>query len=239
MRKVSVGIVGGLGPETTAEFYLAIVKRFRENCDSYPSITMDNVPFPFHLEKDIIQESRNEEKLLPFLKESIRRLDRSRVSFIVVPCNTVHIFLKELEEESSVPVIDIIKETVNFVDSNRYKRIGLLATKKTVDSRLYENPLIGIGVETILPTEGEQTEISEIIVRILENKAGRTEEDALNSIISRLAERGAEAALLGCTDLQLILKRNKSKIPLIDSMEILKESTFERLLRGEMCQKSS
>ena len=100
----AVGIVGGLGPETTAEFYLNLIKKFRQNCDTYPLITIDNVDFPFYLEKEIIEESVNEEKILPFLKESIRRLNKVGSDFIVIPCNTVHIFIDELRKESSVKI---------------------------------------------------------------------------------------------------------------------------------------
>ena len=221
--------MGGLGPETTSKFYLDLIDKSRKFCKSYPRVIIDSISFPFSLEEEIIFKSKNEYKILPALKDSIRRLNQARVDFIVIPCNTLHIFLKELEKDSSVPILDIVQETLKFIKNIGYKKIGLLATGKTVDSKLYEIPLDANNIETILPTKNEQLKISKAIVKILKNNIGRTEKEELNSIIRHLAKRNAEAILLDCTDLQLVLKQNKFKIPLIDSMEIIEKSTFKRL----------
>src|SRR3989344_8382167 len=112
----AVGIVGGLGPETTSEFYLDLIRKFRENTDTYPKIIIDNLSFPFYLEEEIIIKSTNEQKILPFLKESISRLNKAGSDFIVIPCNTVHIFIDELRKESLVPIMSIIDETIKFLE---------------------------------------------------------------------------------------------------------------------------
>ncbi|MBI2579248.1 MAG: amino acid racemase [Candidatus Aenigmarchaeota archaeon] len=224
----SVGIVGGLGPETTAEFYLELIKKFRNNGDSYPSIIIDNVPFPFHLERDIIQNSVNEGRLLPFLKESIKRLNYSRVDFIAIPCNTVHIFIDELRKESRAPILSIIDETISAVKENNLEKVGLLATAKTIESKLYEIPVENNGIKVILPEKDEQEEISRIIVQILENRVSDDDINTMEAVIRNLKGRGSEAIVLGCTDLQLVLK-NDFGVQIIDSMEILLESVYHQM----------
>jgi len=231
MKKRSVGIVGGLGPKTTSEFYLEIIKKFRNNCDSYPSIIIDNVSFPFYLEKNIIQKSRNEELLLPFLKESIRRLNKVQVDFIVIPCNTVHIFIDRLRKESSAPILSIIDETIKTIKEKNYKKVGILATTKTIDSKLYENPMRENNIQSILPTKNEQKEVAKIIFKILENNVSEKEGSSLRKIIEKLILGGSKTIVLGCTDLQLIVKEKDYNIEIIDSMKVLLDSTFNKMIK--------
>jgi len=228
-----VGIIGGMGPETSSKFYLDIIERSRKNCNSYPAIITDSISVPFSLEKDLIQESKNENRLLPLLKGSIKRLNKLGIDFIVIPCNTAHIFINELKKESKVPVVSIIEETVKIVKKRGFRNVGLLATKKTVDSKLYENILIENGIDVILPTEEEQKNISRIIIRILRNKAYKEEKKILKKIIENLIKRGSEAIILGCTDLQIILTKDEFEVELLDSMKILAESTFQRIVDFE------
>jgi len=233
MKKKTVGIVGGLGPETTSEFYLNIIQKFRKNCNSYPSIMIDNVSFPFYLEKDIIQESRNEDRLLPFLKESIKRLNKTRVDFIVIPCNTVHIFIDELRKESSAPILSIIDETIKTIKEKNYKKVGILATAKTIDSKVYENPMRENNIQVILPTDNEQEEVARIIVKILKNNISEKEKGLLKEIIEKLILRGSETIVLGCTDLQLLIKQEDFDIEIIDTFEVLIDCTFKKMIKGD------
>ena len=226
------GIVGGLSPETTSEFYLSLIECSRKFCKSYPKIIIDNLSFPFSLEEEIIFKSRNEQKILPALIESVKRLNKVGVDFIVIPCNTVHIFIEDLRKISAVPIVSIIDETVNFLKRNKFKKVGLLSTTKTVDSKLYEIPLTKEEIYVLLPTKKEQKNISKIIIKILGNNIRKTDKRMLEEIIMRLKEKGAEAIILGCTDLQLILKQNNLQIQFIDSLEILMKATFERI-KGE------
>jgi aspartate racemase len=225
----TVGIIGGLGPETTSEFYLNLIKDCRIYCNRYPSVVIDSLSLSFSLEKDIVRYSKNEEKLLPLLKESVKRLNRAKVDFIVIPCNTVHVFIEELRRCSSVPIISIVDETSNLVKKRGYKKVGLLATTKTVDTKLYENSSKTYGINILLPTKREQDKISSIIIKILKCNISDKDKKILESIINSLVQRGAEAIILGCTDLQLILTQNQFKIELLDSMKILVQSTFNIL----------
>jgi len=219
-----------LGPETTSEFYLNLIKKSRKYCSAYPSILIDNISFPFCLEKEIISDSRNEEKLLPILKESMLRLNRAGADLIAIPCNTVHIFIEELRRVSHAPIISIIDETVKYAKQRNYKKLGLLATTKTIQYKLYQKPLVENGIKVILPRE--QKKISEIIVRILRNSTEKSDKIFLNNIIKKLEQNGCEAVVLGCTDLQLLLKQEKYSIELLDTLEILAQSVFEKI-RGD------
>ena len=199
-------------------------------CDSYPSIIIDSISFPFSLEEEIVQESKNENKILPILKESIARFNKIGVNIIVIPCNTVHIFIEDLRKVSDVPIINIIDETIKRVKDGNYRNVGLLASKKTIDSKLYENPMKKNGINVILPTSKEQNELSKIIVETIRNKLAKNRKNVIKRIIKNLIKRGSEVVILGCTDLQIILNKHEADVELLDSFEILLESTFQRII---------
>lgn len=166
------------------------------------------------------------------MEESIRRFNGAGTDFIVIPCNTVHIFIEKLQKISVVPIISIINETVKYAKQKNYKKVGLLATTKTIQYELYQKPLAEEGISILLPKEIDQEKISKIIIRILRNSAEKSDKIILNNIIKNLEQKGCEAVILGCTDLQLIAKQ-KFSIELIDTMKILADSVFEKFSIGD------
>ena len=228
----TIGIIGGLGPETTAEFYLNLIESARTHCSRYPSIIIDSLSFPFSLERDIIQHSKNEEKLLPALKSSVERLNRAGADFIAIPCNTVHVFIGELRDYSQVPIISIIDETLAAANKRHYERVGLLATTKTIDARLYDMASKKYKIDVIAPTNAEQNGISRTITKILECDTSDKDKELVKSVVDSLEQRGAEAVILGCTDLQLILKQKDVGVELIDSMKTLADAVFKRCVNN-------
>lgn len=228
-REKGFGVVGGLGPETTSEFYLALAKKARQHSSSNPSILIDSVPVPFSLESRIIQGTNAESNLLPLLLRSVRRLNRAGVDFIVIPCNTAHIFIDKLRRASAAPIISIVELTAEKIDALHLKRIGLLATSKTVFSKLYDAPLASRGITIIKPTGAEQKDVSSIITKILEESAGQKEKKRLLDIAKSLQKRGAQAIVLACTDLGLLIRPEDIKLPLLDTTEILLEATFDKM----------
>lgn len=229
MNKI-VGIIGGLGPETTSEFYLYLINKFRKTHDYYPSILIDNVSFQFELEKEIIVESKNEEILVPNILESIDRLNKAGVDFVVMPCNTMHIFIENFRDRSKVPFLSIIDETAKMIKNRGFREIGLLATTKTVESGMYEDVLRKENLNIILPTKKEQDKISNIEIKILRNNVSAKDTTEMRNIIRKLIRRGSEAIILGCIDFQLVIDQKSIEIEIFDSMKILAEATYEYLV---------
>jgi len=223
----TAGIIGGLGPATTAKFYEALVKKCRQKCDSYPPVIIDSVSFPFALEKEVVLNSYSERAMLPYLINSITRLNNSGADFIAIPCNTIHVFIEHLREVSPAPVLSIIEETIGFIKNAGLRKVGVLSTANTLESELYSSPLRAVGVRTILPTTAQQTCISGIIYRAVRNETVGTDVKILNGIINDMTNRGAESVVMGCTDLQLLLNTKNGTI--IDSMSVLLDSVFNEM----------
>ncbi len=217
-RLNAIGIVGGLGPEATARAYICLSNYFREKRLN-PEITIDNAAIPTGLEEEIILKSRNEGKLLPHLKKSIERLNRTDVSIIIVPCNTAHLFIDELRKLSKARILSIIEATANEVRKKRIKAVGILATTKTTKSGLYQKHLKKEGVTCIVPYEKEQEALSNCILSILKKGNEERTKNTLLRIAGKLVDRGAKTIILACTDLSLAIRKDLPNC--IDSLEAL------------------
>src|SRR6056297_3529720 len=146
----TVGIVGGLGPDTTSEFYLEIIKRSGALItEAYPSILVYSVPVPFEVERNIVKYGTGEEDMLPVLEQGVQLLEKGGADFIVIPCNTVHIFHARLEALLKVPLMNILDVTAQACRLRDWRRVGVLGTGKTLEHRLYEDALERAGLEAV------------------------------------------------------------------------------------------
>ena len=223
-----IGIVGGLGPETGFLFALNLNNRIVDATNQQPDILVNNVPMSKELDERLINGEAAQETL-SILTESISTLNKADVDFIVIPCNSVHVFIDSLRRFSEKPVISIIEECAKECKRRKIKRAGLLASSTTVNEKLHEKELSKLGIRTVLPNKNEQEEISKVIIRILRNKAVDSDKIFLSGVIEGMAKDGAEAVILGCTDLQLLVK--DSSLPIIDTLKVLEDSTVNTFLK--------
>jgi aspartate racemase len=221
----TIGIIGGMGPEATAQFYLEMVRIFQRRFgakydDNYPETIIYNLPLP-----DVVEGKGDESKIILMLSATAKKLESVGADFLTIPCNTACRYLQYIEKQVSIPILNIIVETVKKVQSESYSKIGLLATKSTAESGMYSECFEKYGIKVILPTGEMQEEITGIIMEILGGKKGMKDRNRLNEIVKYLAKKGAEAIVLGCTDLPLLLKKCDREIILFDTLKILAEAT--------------
>lgn len=227
----TLGILGGVGPETTSKIYHSIIDLFRKNKkDNYPSIVIYNLPFPFVIENEAVIKGVNSHKMIPYLVEGAKILERSGADFGILPCNTLHKYIKEIRKAVKMPFLSILDETVSRLKSMGIENIGILATETTVKDKLYNDILKKNGVNFLYPTRTEQNNINKIIVEILNGKKNKLQEKKFKTICFSLQKMGAEAILLACTDLQIITSDINISIPIIDSTEILINASMRELI---------
>lgn len=222
-----IGIIGGLGPETTAHFCLEIIKQSEDRgASSRPSLLMWNVPLPLEIEHDLIMHSKGEERYIPLLVEAAQRLENSGADFLVMPCNSLHIFIEQIKDSVSIPMLSIIEIACEHLKEQHVQSVGILATTTTVRAEMFQQALNAMGIESVLPSNSDQKLLSQIILQIIEGKSGQAERKELEEIILRM---GVETVLLACTDLQLLLHKIK-KIQIIDTMHLLAEAVVKESL---------
>ncbi len=224
-----LGIVGGLGPETSSKFYLALNFKFRKLKGIQPNLVLENVPVSKSIEESIIH-GRNSCAYLSLLKKAIQHLQRSKVDFIVIPCNSVHVFIEDLRKISSIPILSIIEETARRCQEFGVKKIGLFASQETVNKGLFDNVFKKSEIQVITPQDRDQITINQIIIKIIEQKLTPTDKQQLQQIIIELQNQGSDAIILGCTDLSLVANSLVCKIPVFDTCKILEDACIRNMI---------
>lgn len=219
-----LGILGGLGPMSTFRFCELLTAHTRAESDSdhIDMIVSSRATTPDRT--DFILGRSNKDPL-PVMLEELGRLERAGVDLVVIPCNTAHYFYKGLQKESRVPIINIIEETVSFLQKGNVRRIGLLATEGTVKSGAYAEACRKAEIECLVPTDKEQNVISDIIYQsIKQNKPADLR--SFLAIAESLQKRGCEKLVLGCTELSLLDLSGSHRNLFVDSLDVLAYKTI-------------
>lgn len=144
---------------------------------------------------------------------------------MVIACNTAHLLAPAIEERLGIRIVSLIEHTANEAKRRGITCLGILASPTTIRSKLYEQPLRSIGINVIVP-DSPQIEIVERAIRsVLAGMPPVKHRQALETVIDSLKQRGAEAILLGCTELSVLLPRQKPDR--LDPLHIITTKLFE------------
>lgn len=229
-----IGIIGGLGAETNCSFCLDLNNHIRKQLQKQPSLILENLPISIQAEQNIINGNSSTEHIV-LLAQAVQRLNSIPVDCIVIPCNTVHTFLPELRSISKIPILSIMEECVKECQQKKLTSLGLLATTKTIQEQLFQKECNKENITIILPNSAQQQDINQIILNIINQNTTPKDSTQMLKIIHTLKQQGAQAIILGCTDLSLLITQNLSPLPLIDTTEVLLCATINRILTPEVC----
>ena len=228
-----VGIIGGIGPESTIEYYRLIIASYREQIrdGSYPLIIINSI----NMKKIVGLIEANELALMTaYLVGELHRLARAGADFGVLAANTPHIVFDELARQSPIPLISIVEATCQKAQALGMKRVGLFGTRFTMQGRFYADMFSKVGMTLVLPNEEEQVYIHDKYMNELVPGIFLPEtRERLLEIVDRMKVREAiEGLILGGTELPLILRddSNKLNIPFLDTTRIHVNSIVARLL---------
>jgi len=226
------GLIGGIGPESTVEYYLQIVKRYREltGSKSYPDFLIKSV----NMSQILTYVSHgNHKDLVSFLKDKIIEIEKTNIDFTAIASNTPHIVFEALQKEVAIPLISIVEETCKKTKSYKLKKVALLGTFSTMTAGFYQNKAKEYGIEVITPSESQMNYvhdkyINELLFRDIkpETKKG------LLQIVNDLQEHeGIEGLILGGTELPLILDQDDFRgIKVIDTTKVHVEAIVNMML---------
>ena len=225
-----LGILGGLGPMSTAYFYEMITEHTLAKCDqdhidiviSSAATTPDRTSF-------IIGES-SESPLNRMISDAKKLVDFG-CDVIAIPCNTAHYFYDGLQEQISVPIINIIRETVKYCSALKTKKIGIMATDGTISTNTYQKIASEYGIECMIPSYDNQKKVMDVIYKCVK-QGKKADMSAFNEVSLELRSLGCERVILGCTELSLVKKQEKLGAYFIDALEVLTYRTIK------FCQKT-
>ena len=228
----TIGIIGGLGPESTVDYYKEIITAFNARYDemAYPEIIIYSVNIDEFMK---FVETKNWPGLSEWLLEKISSIHRAGAQFAVIASNTPHIVFDEIKSKSPIPLLSIVEETCNKAQEMDLKNVGLMGTKLTMEADFYKKPFISKGMSVVVPSEKEQQFIhhklfSEIELGIFKDS---TREELLAIAKRMVDEEGIDALILGCTELPLILTQSKYGIPFLNTTAIHCESIIKYCLQ--------
>lgn len=219
MKRKSIGVLGGMGPESTVLFYSALVTQCQQQYgatadEDYPEIYIYNLPIP-----DITTGTADKKALSKILIAGAQKIETWGADMLTIPCNSVELCFDEIKASIGIPCISMIEETVRSLNASGYTKIGLLGTNTTVQNNLYARYANKYDIAITYPDN--QLVIQKIIWNILSGKKLLADKKVLIETIDLFAKSGAEAVILGCTDLPILINQSDTEIPLINSLEIL------------------
>ena len=227
----TVGIIGGLGPETTSEFYLDIVFSCQKIDKNHrPSIIITSVPLPYVIEEDAISKNIGIERCLPFLINEAKRLEKAGADFIVMPCNSLHVFIEDIRNSVNIPVLSIVEETVRFLKKEKLGKVGIISTSATIKNKLYENAFKEDNIAYETPDDLQQAKLGKFILNLVTGQQNNKDREDLIKIVNDFEHKGVDCVILACTDLQLLIPQHPT-LKIFDTMKILADITVQEIIK--------
>jgi aspartate racemase len=224
----TIGLVGGMSWESTAEYYRIINQRVKHKAGGFHSakIVMISVDFD---EVERRQHRGEWPELTAMMIEAARSVERAGAELLLICTNTMHLMADDVEKSLGIPLLHIVDVTAAAVNARGFKTVGLLGTRFTMEQDFYKGRLREKhGLEVIVPEEKDR----EVIHAILYNELclgeiKETSKRAFQEIIARLEARGAQGIILGCTEIPLIVGQKDYEIPLFDTTTLHAEAAVD------------
>lgn len=226
----TIGILGGMSPESTVAYYEYLTRTYTERYGDYgyPPIVIYSVSFQPYVDWpaagrwDLVAEG---------LGAAAEKLEAAGADFILIATNTMHRVLDEVQARVTVPLLSLLEVVGEAVEERGWQRVGLLGTRFTMESDLYTRPLGERGIEVLVPDPEARSEVDRVIYEELVageiNPASRAR---FKEIVVSLEQAGAEGVILGCTEIPLLLRPQESALPLVDTTRVHAEAALEYAL---------
>ncbi len=229
----TVGIIGGLGPESTIEYYRRILAAYREQRPDAgnPSIVINSINMPKLLG---FMEAGELEKMAAYLTDEIHRLAEASCSFAVISANMPHIVFDQVQPQSPIPLISIVEATCEVARQMGFRKLVLFGTRFVMQGILYPKVFSREGIEVVAPAPEEQDYIHQVYFEELVKGIVLPEtRQKLLAILDRLhTEQKIQGLILGGTELSLIFRESEALgLPILDTTRIHVNSIVAELLR--------
>lgn len=219
----TIGIIGGMGPAATADLMMKIADMTEAECDQkhIPVLTHTNTSIPDRTAA-ILHGGADP---VPELTRSAKLLESMGADFLIVPCNTAHYFIPQVQPEVNIPILNMPVSTAKLLKKRGVSKAAILATDGTIQAGIYDKALKDEGVEPMYPDAEQQKMIMSLIYDYV--KAGITEFDKLpvqqiSDLCDDLRTKGAEALILACTELPVGFElMNLEKDDCMDATKVL------------------
>ncbi len=233
MPQKTIGLIGGMSWESSAEYYRIINERVRDRLGGLHSARCLMWSFDF-ADVESLQHAGRWDDATALMIDAARRLERGGADFVVICTNTMHRMADAVQAAISLPLLHIADPTAARIRAAGLRRVGLLGTAFTMEQDFYKGRLADRhGLDVLVPGDADRTEVHRVIYdELVQGRIEPTARQAYRAVIARLVDRGAEAIILGCTEIMLLVRPEDSAVPLFDTTAIHAEAAVEWALSG-------
>lgn len=230
----TIGLIGGMSWESTAEYYRIINETVKEKLGGFHSarIVMYSVDFS-DVEK--MQDLGQWDDAAGLLSEAARKIERAGADLGLICANTMHKVFDEVQKSVAIPFLHIADVTAREIQKLGLRKVGLLGTRYTMEQDFYKDRLQNkYHFKVIIPNQRERAAIHRILYsELCLGKIRKLSRDQFRRIIGRLVARGAEGVILGCTEIPLIVDKHDYRIPIFDTTELHAKAAVEYALQPQ------
>lgn len=222
-----MGILGGMGPAATADFYTKLIEATPASSDQeHLRVLIWADPTVPDRSAALVGEGPDP---TPALLRGAEQLKSAGADFFVTACNSAHAFLPRVWSEVDLPYLSIVEVTAKYVAAMKdATSVGVLGTDATLTAALYQRAVETLGLKVVVPSKQMQRTVMEAIYAVKAGTLGPPHRNALVSVARQLEEQGAGAIIAGCTEIPLALETSRLAVPLVDPARVLAAAVVEK-----------
>jgi len=230
-----IGLIGGMSWKSSAEYYRLINEGVRDRLGGLHSAQCLMWSFDF-ADIEILQRAGQWDEAGALMAEAAQRLERGGADFLVIATNTMHIAASQVEAATSLPLLHIADPTASRIKAAGLRRVGLLGTAFTMEQDFYKGRLADKhGLDVLVPDAPDRATVHRIIYEeLVQGDVRDASRQAYRQVIGRLVDQGAEAIILGCTEIMLLVGPEDSPVPLFDTTALHAEAAVARALSARV-----
>jgi aspartate racemase len=216
----TIGLIGGMSWESSAQYYAIINRAMRERLGGAHSAELLLYSVDFG-EIERLQHDGDWALLTERMVDAGRRLEAGGADFVLICSNTMHLMADDVAAAIGVPLLHVIDPTAAAIAQAGLTRVGLLGTAFTMEKAFYRDRVAAAGLEILIPDVADRREVHRVIYEeLVAGKIEAASRTAYRDVIARLVERGAQAIVLGCTEIMLLVDQSDSAVPLFDTTSL-------------------
>ena len=232
MQKV-IGLIGGMSWESSAEYYRLLNQGVRARLGGAHSARILMWSFDF-AEVEALQHAGRWDQAAALMADAARRLERGGADLLLICTNTMHLMAEQVQAAVAVPLLHIADPTAGRIQAAGLHRVGLLGTAFTMEQDFDRGRLRDrFGLDVLVPDEADRRVVHRIIYEeLVQGQVVPASRQAYRDVMARLAARGAEAIILGCTEIMLLVGAGDSAVPLFDTTALHAEAAVSLAVAG-------
>jgi len=216
----TIGLIGGMSWESSAQYYAIINRAVRERLGGSHSAETLLYSVDFG-EIERLQHDGDWSSLTARMVDAASRLEAGGADFVLICSNTMHLMADDVAAAIGVPLLHVVDPTATAIAQAGLTRVGLLGTAFTMEKAFYRDRLAAAGLDILIPDAADRREVHRVIYEeLVAGKVEAASRTAYREVIARLVERGAEAIVLGCTEIMLLVDQSDSAVPLFDTTSL-------------------